>query len=479
MIRGKYQIMSAVPIGLAMSAGPLSAQGVRPNVNTPAGAQMLASYARAIEVMRRLPANDPHSWSFQANLHGFVAGTPNPSPMWGQCQHGNWWFLSWHRTYLHCFEKIIRVHSGDANFALPYWDWSDATSRSLPTAFRATGSPLYDGTRRASVNNGSDALDESVIVSDVNYALSRTAFFSVSLNDAADTFGGVRVTEPSHFHAGSGALELSPHNYVHGWVGGNMGDPDRAARDPLFFLHHANVDRLWDLWLASGDRANPTSEPIWMNQGFTLFDENKRPVTLAARDMLNTRTQLNYVYADRLLQAVRAAAAKRPPQVKFASGQRPKPRVQLVLEPQKPWGDLKKVPMQIALKIDAAEAGPLYQLARKDKVAKGELVLVVEGISFGAGVADSPLELFLNLPANANQPAIKQRYLADRTAFFGHAHNGTARFRLGEAFERVRTQEGFRPEALTFTLARNWYGATPPATPLPVTFKRVTIQVEQ
>ena len=40
------------------------------------------------------------------------------------CPHGNWWFYAWHRGYLGYFEQTIRSLSGDASFALPYWDWT-------------------------------------------------------------------------------------------------------------------------------------------------------------------------------------------------------------------------------------------------------------------------------------------------------------------------------------------------------------------
>jgi tyrosinase len=40
-------------------------------------------------------------------------------------------------------------------------------------------------------------------------------------------------------------LEFNPHDGVHQAIGGNMSVVDLSARDPIFFLHHANVDRLW------------------------------------------------------------------------------------------------------------------------------------------------------------------------------------------------------------------------------------------
>ena len=58
---------------------------------------------------------------------------------------------------------------------------------------------------------------------------------------------------------------MQPHNVVHSALGGLMGDPDTAAQDPIFWLHHANVDRLWNHWIQQGGgRADP-SDAAWLN----------------------------------------------------------------------------------------------------------------------------------------------------------------------------------------------------------------------
>ncbi len=48
----------------------------------------------------------------------------------------------------------------------------------------------------------------------------------------------------------------SLHNHVHNAVGGDM-DTARSPNDPLFFLHHANIDRLWAQWEASPQASDP------------------------------------------------------------------------------------------------------------------------------------------------------------------------------------------------------------------------------
>ena len=62
----------------------------------------LAAYRTAIAKMQALPATDPMSWTYQANMHG-VMNNPGMVADWSWCIHGSWWFLPWHRGYLYYF----------------------------------------------------------------------------------------------------------------------------------------------------------------------------------------------------------------------------------------------------------------------------------------------------------------------------------------------------------------------------------------
>lgn len=74
------------------------------------------------------------------------------------------------------------------------------------------------------------------------------------------------------------------------------GDPFCAALDPIFWLHHANIDRLWNQWLAlEGGRANP-SDADWLNQSFTFYDETGAAVTLTGAQVVDSAAQLHYRY---------------------------------------------------------------------------------------------------------------------------------------------------------------------------------------
>ena len=77
-----------------------------------------------------------------------------------------------------------------------------------------------------------------------------------------------------------------------------MTDPRCAALDPIFWLHHGNIDRLWNNWLGlGGGRANPP-DAAWRSQTFSFVDETGADVTLSVDEVLNAAAQLQYIYDD-------------------------------------------------------------------------------------------------------------------------------------------------------------------------------------
>lgn len=231
---------------------------------------VIASYREAIKIMRSLPSADPRSWAYQAAIHG---STVTPAlTAWNSCEHGTYFFWSWHRMYLYWFERIVRKLSCDPCWALPYWNWRDPAQHQLPSMFRDTSSELYTPNRNPAINSGAGSLSSS----DVNYS---TAFGFVDFSDATSSLAG------------------TPHGVVHVRIGGWMGSVPTAGQDPIFYLHHCNIDRLWDLWLAqSGGRVDPVSDTAWTGRRFTFFDENGNQVYMTGCEILRAAEQLQYVY---------------------------------------------------------------------------------------------------------------------------------------------------------------------------------------
>jgi len=277
--------------------------------------EVLVAYARAVETMRALdPATgkptDPLSWQFQAAMHGraTASGSADRShPLWSRCQHGSWFFLPWHRMYLAAFEAVVQHHLGDDEWSLPYWyslDPDRSSAAVVPPAFREArpDNPLFTD-QRSVLANGGDPLPD---VSDsVTQALGVDLF---STDTGVASFGGGERSQPSFFGEEMGAIEDTPHGFVHVVVGndfdaagntlreGWMGSFFTAGLDPLFWLHHANLDRLWQVWLDAdpAHRNPPDDDPAWFRTRFR-FPAPGGTRTFRVGDVLDP-TALGYTY---------------------------------------------------------------------------------------------------------------------------------------------------------------------------------------
>ena len=265
----------------------------------------IEDFKQGIEVMKSRPADDPTSWLYQANIHGCPnlnnedAPCLNPAPIVQEtCQHGSFFFLSWHRMYLYYFEKILGAASGNPDLALPYWNYTypNPDNRKLPAAFQENNpsNPLYVERRNEELNEGKP-LECSAV--DPVSALEANDFIGIKPHG----FGGGYIPEPMHKQPHAGELENKPHNAVHNAVGGLMGNVRLAARDPIFWLHHANIDRFWDIWIAKGN-SNPSDfdnpkDQTWLETEFTFYDIDLDDfVTLTGAEVVDTAAQLGYVY---------------------------------------------------------------------------------------------------------------------------------------------------------------------------------------
>lgn len=231
---------------------------------------IILSYKKAVQAMKNLPSTDPRNWENQARIH------------LNHCPHGNWFFLPWHRAYLRYFEKICAQLSENPNFALPYWNWTKDTQ--IPAAFFGNGNTLNDSTRQRGPNDTVDA--EFVGASAIGNILAIPDFITFASNKSTI----------QRANTGQGQLESTPHNYIHRFVNGNMASL-MSPLDPLFWLHHANIDRLWVEWNEAGH--TNSLDPIWLNFNFSnnFYDISSSSLasSVFVRSLLNTTT-LNYRY---------------------------------------------------------------------------------------------------------------------------------------------------------------------------------------
>jgi tyrosinase len=191
-------------------------------------------------------------------------------------------FLPWHRHMLMLFEAQLQRVLQDATFGLPYWSWNADGDKPLsaqlasplwsPQALGGDGDPVTSGpfafnpadpqswrvrieavfnsstgvTSLAAANRGlrrSRGVDAPRLptTAQVRAALARSAYDSMP-------YEGTSMKAFRNYVEGWRPKPAPrSHNLVHVWVGGDM-SPSTSPNDPVFFLNHANVDRIWAAW---------------------------------------------------------------------------------------------------------------------------------------------------------------------------------------------------------------------------------------
>ncbi len=286
--------------GQAWARTPL----VRRDMSTAAAATDLHRYGDAVKQMMAAAESDPRGWMFQWYIHavrpdrtkaGELARVyPVPGPQktlaqasWSTCQAHTAgtvedYFLPWHRMYVFFLEAIMRNLTGHPDFALPYWRYTQPATRSLASQFRMPGDPtwgsLYRPNRNAGTNAGSP-IDSGIVPTPLN---------TDSLNQTSYSPSG---GQPGFCSQIDGNLHGSVH--VLTGNGQGMGSVPWAANDPVFWMHHCNIDRMWASWNKNGG-CNPT-DAGWLNHTFTFPDANGNSVVGTIKDF-KAIAPLNYSY---------------------------------------------------------------------------------------------------------------------------------------------------------------------------------------
>ena len=392
------------------SASPSTESGTKVRMDfreferVPARLEALKRGVREMKRRSQVNRNDPRGWTFQANIHGTNAS--NPHVAWNQCRHASSHFLTWHRGYVFYFERILREASGDPTFNLPYWDWTDLAAQGLPGAFRDPQSPLFASPR--SMNQAGSTLPTSVRIRALQ-ALTLRSFFPANGNAGFGVLGAQGT--------GKGALEQPPHDSVHSIISGLMGSTRTAAQDPIFWLHHCNVDRLWEVWLRrGGGRANPTSNQ-WLNVSFNRFyDETGNIASPLRVSQLGRTADLGYTY-DRLPDAPEPmlAAATGAEIVAEAS------ETELVAAVEKT--QVTSAPVTIELGGDKVRELTGKAGAPSPAGDEKRTLLRIGGVS-----VDQPpgviYEVYLNLPAAPEEADSMSPHFVGLIALFGSAPGG-------------------------------------------------------
>jgi polyphenol oxidase len=234
-------------------------------------------------------------------------------------------------------------------------------------------------------------------------------------NSEPDLFFG---TAPDNPDPVASNLEFGPHGGIHLWVGDPIfrdpvGTPDMgvlstASRDPIFFAHHGNIDRFWDLWLArQPGRTNPPApdnpaqaNPQWLATGWTFFDENSQWVRITTADVIDHEGTLRYRYEAPAAEQAAVVASTTQPQASPSAARAAAPATSAVAAP------LAVVSSQTGLTLGPDPVTRSVTLPQEHRAAlsttaqqpQSSYVLRISGIKGPPGGA-AIVRVFVNLPS--------------------------------------------------------------------------------
>ena len=180
-------------------------------------------------------------------------------------------FLPWHRFMLRQLELNLQRVLNDSSFGLPYWDWaadgqlSASAQKTAPiwqaSGFGGQGNPVSTGPFTLAQFQVKIEANSSGSLVQTNHGL-RRAFAvngATTLPKRANTAGALTRTiyDQAPWNSASAGFRnylegwnpnLGLHNRVHVWIGGDM-LPSTSPNDPIFFMNHCNVDRVWEAWM--------------------------------------------------------------------------------------------------------------------------------------------------------------------------------------------------------------------------------------
>ena len=225
---------------------------IRKNANTLSGPER----DRFISAFAKLNNQGAGPFALFRDMHTFVSASQ---------AHGAPGFLPWHRAYLLDLERELQAI--DPSVALHYWRFD----RPAPNIFTRDFMGLSDniGTVSFSANNPLQFWVTDNGVPGINRRpLFPTSGIPQFIRNEADTL----AIGPTYTNFRN--MESNPHNGAHGNFGGFISSIDTAARDPLFFMLHCNVDRLWAKWQKLNNRFDPNLASSYHGSGSNAIGHN-------------------------------------------------------------------------------------------------------------------------------------------------------------------------------------------------------------
>ncbi|EGF80521.1 hypothetical protein BATDEDRAFT_88732 [Batrachochytrium dendrobatidis JAM81] len=225
--------------------------------------------------------------------------------------HASATFLPWHRALIHAYTVVMKEDCGYTG-PMVYWDWS-VDSQALEQS--PLWSPSYFG--------GDGDPKNSYCISTGQFVNITTTFSRKScitrrlggLDNLGSSFSPelirLIITTNKSFPNMHGNIEWGPHANIHEGIGGTMADVSLSANDPIFMLHHCNVDRLWWMWQQYNPNTALTYSGTLSNGSIASVTQimdmfNLLNVTWTVEDVLNSTkgSPLCYVYSNSIAGGV-------------------------------------------------------------------------------------------------------------------------------------------------------------------------------
>jgi hypothetical protein len=408
---------------------------IRKNAYSSNAQKDLESLEKALKIMKSKDCGDPLSWYYQGAIH-WVPDTVRNNKLcssyqffktdlkqgWDNCTHTKSGkelihFLVWHRLYTYHFERIVRKLSGNKDFALPYWGYTDTVNkqqnRTMPLVFRDQLSSLHEDARFDSLNKG----------------------FPIS-GAGADNLSITKLNKYHFYYLYNKNMNVAPHGAMHDFIGygnneykkyynritqdstygGLMEQVKSAAFDPIFWVHHSNVDRLWQQWTNLPNGQLVTLEELKeVSWPYLFFDETGKKVEYTIDDIIKIIYNMDYDYDDTKVYEKKQEPTHKPSFFNAASLSDTIINKSFGLNISKPITNLS-IPNELKDKVVSIN---------NDISKKGSVVLMSVTVSFSMTPKGS-YQVYFNLPQGLN-PSPENEYFSGFMTFFGanHIHSST------------------------------------------------------
>ncbi|MEI8595666.1 tyrosinase family protein [Photobacterium sp. Hal280] len=236
------------------------------------------------------------------------------------CHDDNRVFLTWHRSYIYSFEKALNTalqwkrKDKELELTLPYWDWtqfsqSTHAANGLP---KVLNDPRYKNAEGVQLDNPLNRakslyrITSQGLEGDEQYTQRFPSAFKSIISQLKNDIE--RYMDNPNFMRFQEDFDFGAHGAVHVYVGGagnsplpqgsgDMSSVISAAYDPLFWLHHSMVDKVWFDWQTLHPDANI---PTFVQQK-VVYDGR------IGRDLIDAENSLKYIYSDNSVESAIAA----------------------------------------------------------------------------------------------------------------------------------------------------------------------------